>query len=870
MAIYSDFRYYPEGDENAVLYTAGSATGVSTLSVEPFTATALDYDTINLSWTYPVSANYHAMRITRNQDGIPDNPEDGRVMWEDLGGRTAGGTGNLEDKGIDAYGETAELAPGKHVYYSFWIWLGTALGNEWHLCGTTSALVPESHQLRVDQGTGPTTHEKFLDLLPRVLTSSQMSALGTVDYDSDLSKFTSAMTFTMDELMTYVDLILPNSDYTNLTPELLNAVAFNLGLPAETRLSTTYQKKLVREALNIYREKGTYSGLSNFLESLTGFSPSITPSSNLMLDAASSTFYKGVGHWEATSGATISSTTEEVPPNASECSEEEVARRVDFQYTGRVVVATADASISIGNTQPATRGIPVSADVAYSVSFYQKTATTLNYTIGVSWYNSFGHIIGAEETTSSLAATSAWERIVSDPMVSPAGAAYAGIRIQFSATSSAIYLDMVQFSDYSAETYSEARGIGVELSPSKVNYITNPSFEAGTGALDGWTTTNGTTTAVDISPVIPGVYTGAKMANIASTSAASVSIKTTTAESLFSTGEYTFSTYIHSATVPTAGYTTTLEIYPVDPYSNLVKHPTITATSSEWDITAGDDGAVTETYPSTGGVENGAWVKETISTYPTSGDVTFGVNSTGITQTLHGNTDYLLKVWVYSTRNTVLYPQVTWEFTGEDDTVDLGDAALVEAGTWTQIQFTSTSPFEVDAMSVALISPVEALGDHEGWLEPAVAATDYLGFSTVDFGYKTFKTTEVHTPDSWDNLWQRISVSTFVEDGTVIPFDKDGLSASVTIAYTSNGTAVHLDGAQLEARAIPSDYFDGASADGEWADVADKSISNYYSSKDAKLARLGQELTKYIPMSTPYYVSLNGSVEFAGEFKGYA
>jgi hypothetical protein len=549
-----------------------------------------------------------------------------------------------------------------------------------------------------------------------------------------------------------------------------------------------------------------------------------------------------------------------------------VAQRVDDTYTGKVVVSTANASINLGNTNPVTTGIPVKEGVAYMLSFYQKTATTLNYTTGITWYNFNGRIIGTEVTTSSLAATSSWTEKSSQPVIAPTGAVYAGIRISFSATSTAIYLDMIQFSNSFADTYSEARGIGINLAPSKINYITNPSFEAASGAMDGWTRTGGTSLgAVTLNPIIPGVYSGTKMAQVVSSNGNSVSLKSTSAELLSGTGDYVFSTYVHSPTVPTAGYTASLEVYSVSPYTNLVKTPTITADSSQWDFTAGTGGAVTETYPTSGGPTNVAWVKETISTTPTSGQLVFGVNSTGITQTgLSGNTQYLMKVWVYSTRNTVLYPRVTWKFTGNSDEVDLGEPAFVGANVWTQIEFTSISPYEVDTVLIALLSDVTPIGDNAGWLS---SVGQYIGFSTVEFGYRTFKATVTSAPPvsgAWNGLWQRISVPVFVPDDATIPFDKVGFSADVSIAYTSNSSNVNFDAAQLETRSEPSDYFDGLFADVEWAGTEDKSISYYFANKDAKLARLKKELTKFIPMSTPYYVATNNVVEYTQTFKGYA
>lgn len=866
------FLYIADGGVGATLYGAG--VGLPSLSVQPFSGVALDYDLVEVTWLPPSSTSIVSLRLTRNQDGIPDSPEDGALLVEDIPPSNytdkyfqVDGKVKFVDDGTSNSGESFPLVPGRHTYYSIWILLSDeTYSNEWVLAGVTRVTVPESHQTRVDQGTSPTLHEKFLDLLPRVLTTPELNPMGSVDYDSDLSKFMSAITFTFDELLTEIDLLLPNWDFTNLPPELLNAVAYNYGLSPETRLSTTYQKKLLREIIGIYEQKGTLDALVTFVESLTGFVASVQESPNLMLDSASSTFYKGIGDWTVTNGATISSVTEQVPPTSAQSSAEEIDRRIDNQYTGKVAVTAANAAILLGSNSPKLQGIPVSPGEAYTFSFYQNTVTSLNYAITISWYNMYGKLISSSSTT-TVAATGSWSRVSSDPQIAPDTAEYASIKVQFSATSTAIYLDMMQFSIPEYDTYYEARGIGIGLTSQKVNYLTNPSFETNTTS---WAGTNATLSRRDVGTgttplvVIPGVPSGGKALKATSTSSASVVISSTTSNSITTTGDLTFSAYTYADSDQT--YTVSMEAYAVAPYSNFVSIPTLTSSSSGWTFSAGTGGTATQSYPTTGGPSgiSAAWVKETITDAPESGSVSLTVTGIDVS-TLHGNTEYVFKGWVKSDRTISVYPQVNWKLS-TDVTEDIGDKIVIDANTWTLIEFTSISPYEVDDVDVLFLSDVAPFGDHDGWTNSVGA---YIGFAKLELGFRTYTSSTTYTAVPGD-AWYRVSTTAVIADDMIIPYDKDGLTVVAKISYTSTGDAVHVDAAQLESRFSPSNFFDGSWADGEWLGTANASASQYYPNKQAKLARLRQELSKYLPMGTPYYVTINNLVEYEGEFKAYA
>jgi phage tail-like protein len=310
----------------AFLY--GDTGGISAITVDPFTATALDYDKVFITYQYPVgSSAFNKIRLVRNQDGVSDTAEDGIILYDkDLPTdprqqvtfvdaspivypslSSVGKTGNTSV--IDKY---QGLIPGKYAYYSVWLFLTT--DSRWYQAGTAYTVIASRHEtLLSNQVNGVpgsrtrNTHEKFMDMLPRVFTSSNGGAVDAVDYDSVLSAFLSAFTYTLDESLTYIDFLAPDHLLTETPPSLLGVRSYGLGISSENRASTRFQKQLLRDAKELYRIKGTPLGLSGAIEDMTGYNTTTTPSPNLMLSVQDSTFVDWISYqdWLTKNSATI-------------------------------------------------------------------------------------------------------------------------------------------------------------------------------------------------------------------------------------------------------------------------------------------------------------------------------------------------------------------------------------------------------------------------------------------------------------------------------------------------------------------------------------------------------------------------------------
>lgn len=506
-----------------------------TFSVDPFTLRVIGYKEVYLYWRMPVGINGSILRfrLVRNQDGFPDTPEDGVILLDTADPSYLNGTNSFSSAGhnlptispdpsfrdgeANLYRPTdptlaylgQQLIPGKYVYYSIWLLLSGDNG-AWMQAGSVSGLLAEDHSRALaavsSSDRSMTTHDRVMDLLPRVFTSVTNSPLDTVDTNSDLYNFLSAFSYTLDELFTFADLLLPHHLFTNLSATLLNAKAYEYGFTSENRASSKFQRRLVREAHAINSAKGTAASLKNVVESMTGYPAVITASPNLMLSTQDSTFRKGIGFWRVQGPGTLATDNTTVPPTGE-------ANSLDSGYTGKVVVPSAGTTVRIdnGNDFPITRGIPVAQNTSYSFSLYFQ-GTVASVVGQITWYDSKANILGSS-VAATLTSSAAWTK-QTITAVSPAGATYAGVSLAF--PTGTFWIDLVQFAVSTATTFSEARGVDVYLTASKFNLIINPSFGNVT-YTQGWSITGTPSNkTIGASPLDgpPGLQTGASFLGV--------------------------------------------------------------------------------------------------------------------------------------------------------------------------------------------------------------------------------------------------------------------------------------------------------------------------------------------------------------------
>lgn len=526
MGIFNTFQY-SDGTNPAIPQTLYGNFSKLAFAVSPFTAVAitnnpysdtLEDPAVDLSWVNP-SGDIFGFRIVRNQEGFSETAEDGHIILETF-------DPVLPDLStFTDVGYKIALTSGKYVYYT--IWLLTA-DNSWYPAGACFTLIPKNHNMITPDGVVLQSSDyKMSALLPRAFTSVQKTPIDEIDRSSDLYNFLSGFAYTLDELLTYADLLSPSLNGRNNNPNFVVPFAYQLGLPFLPNTSIKTQKRLIRESTYLHKNKGTLLGISTFAEALTGFAPTVTVSPNLLLSIQDSTFYRGIGNWFNHMGgmlATIEASSIPIGMNGEE------PYAVDASWHGVITTTDTLVGVSCGLMNPETAqvdvlqlGIPVKSEATYEFSFYSTYlddpgsgsagATPVMY-----WYDSNGNNLDNQagdylDLTSGLGTL---QKGISS-FTAPENSAFAGIGMLFNHPG-AYALDMVQVRevvDTSVVGFHEARAAEIYLAPNKINWIENPSFVETTDLDDVDWVYGGADIITYITPTtVPGVKDGSHMVKL--------------------------------------------------------------------------------------------------------------------------------------------------------------------------------------------------------------------------------------------------------------------------------------------------------------------------------------------------------------------
>ena len=108
--------------------------------------------------------------------------------------------------------------------------------------------------------------------------------------------------------------------------------------------------------------------------------------------------------------------------------------------------------------------------------------------------------------------------------------------------------------------------------------------------------------------------------------------------------------------------------------------------------------------------------------------------------------------------------------------------------------------------------------------------------------------------------WQRFSVT------WQLPTSATGANINVYLSGTLAGATVEFDAAQLELGYSTTEYFDGNSKFGYWTtsggeqDQTAQSVQ--YPNLEVKINRIQQDISKYLPNATPYWIQYYGPDSF--------
>lgn len=519
--------------------TLYGATVLVQFDASPMVARSSNYGEITVTWTNPTGA-WDLLHLVRNSFGFPMTPDDGDLLVEQDGTAAASYT----DSG--AVPNNAGLINGQVYYYS--IFVRKTSDQSWYKAANAIGISVKNYG----------TANLMYDYLPEIYKTLNATSFfdSNTAVNADLFNFIRVFAFEYDLLKTMAENVKNRYNMFELDGRLLAPLLNEFGITYEKEIGIQQARKLAANASAIYTKKGSAAGLRNFVTAYSGYSASLLPVKNLMLNTNDSSFEGTIGGWEPGSNTTISQITgaAESPVITPYAESTSPSGFPNIQKGLLKVVSTASGNTDFycGLSAPKTKGIPVTAGAYYSFSIYGRTQLSGSraVTLSVNWYDMTGTFISTSLTGTGNINSGTWTRVSLANVQAPATAYFAVPHVNdtVSAGGEIHYFDAVQFEKSATVTnFVDARRIDILLNANRVNWCTNPNFEA---AITNWTPAEVGT----ISQSTATFYLGTACLALTSSGAGNSVAKYTGNPTVTPGGSYTVSAYVKSAAVSRGAY----------------------------------------------------------------------------------------------------------------------------------------------------------------------------------------------------------------------------------------------------------------------------------------------------------------------------
>ena len=810
----------------------GSKYGVTprlAYSVEPMSIETINFTEVYVYWQ-PPTGTFSKIRLVRNQVGFPETAEDGVIVWEQTltPSQIAQNITSLTNvnktylfDGEENKTTVQPITPGGQVYYRMFLFTSAKV---WVIAGSISDTVPSDHNSSLN----------FVNALPRVFTSAEQSPLSEVDTTSPLYSFLNGMGFTYDELLTYLDLLLPSHSALQTPTELIPLQTVGLGLTQEPGLPVKNQKKLIREALYMYFRKGTRTAIQTFVEAMTSYPATLTTSQNLLLNVQDSTFYNSVGNWTATNTTTFAAATDQVPSTSVTTTINGLTFNpvIDTQYACKII-ATGAGSMTLGLDNPILKGVPVTPGTTYTLSAQVKSPPSSgSITPAISYYDLTGTIIGSAHAGSAHAATNSWS-VASVTYAAPA-AAQSSVATLGTITGGTGYTN----GTYTGVTLTTQSGTNPFISPVATVVVSG-------GAVTNVTITN-SGAGVDTTTVLTA------SSSVLGSGGLGFSVPVATVNPYTSGGTYAGITlswsaagtyYVDMVCLQSGSSVAYDEARAIDVFlnpnkTNLIKNPSFETNFTDWTSTGFP--TLSQSTDVTPLAYSGIYSGKIVA----SGAWSLKSNTSSVTTGVYYTTSAFAK-----SSSQLLITMNTRDSGGT--IVDTYTAAVPGDVTTTITGASGATTITVgDATNVAIGQSVNGTGIGSGAVITGLngtAATLSVPNSDNVSGTGTFT-----------NPWERYIVT--------FPVPVSSTATTIeTIFSGTSATTAYIDCVQLEQSPVATEYFDGSLPSdfgAVWAGTAHDSYSYVYFSKPSKVPRLARTINDWVPNNAFWRVRTYAGVEY--------
>jgi len=358
--------YY--GSDNPLNYDASPVTTLSS-----------GYAKITIKWVTPIG-NWAKMKIVRSPYGFPVNFTDGEVAFE---------TTRRSDPQVytDVLPDTKNT---KTYYYSIFVLDVTQL--TWVLAGRAEGLSVKNY------GTGDLLYN-YMPLIHKITTPNIASEPSD---NEDLFAFLSLFGFGFDKIRGLIDLVSDRYNFEKVTGVTIPLILNQVGIASEPEIGYQQSRILVRDSVQLTKEKGSGQGVREYIKSFSGWAcpapVSGTPnptlnglqvSHNLMLSYNDSSLEENVGNW--VSGDSTGSLRQLGTLTVTKYQTNNNNLRLIVGGHGYRVGDKIIVTLTCGSGSPVQLGVPVNSGDTYTFSVYSAALSTArSFTAGISWYDRFG------------------------------------------------------------------------------------------------------------------------------------------------------------------------------------------------------------------------------------------------------------------------------------------------------------------------------------------------------------------------------------------------------------------------------------------------------------------------------------------------
>lgn len=449
-------------------------TALLEFEASPFIARPINYGVIQLTWTSP-AGDWSRIRLIRNTYGFPLSVDDGVIVYDEPKNFDSG---IYTDDGSIPNG--IGLKQGRAYHYSLFV-LGTQT-NVWVKAGDAAGISIKNFN----------TFDYMYGNLPAIYKTTNLNAVTDAGENPDLQDFLRVFAVTYDLLKTNAELVLNTYDPSIAYFPIIPVMMQQFGVAYEPEIGLQQSRILLRNAVRINKLKGSRLGVTNFIKAFTGYDEVTTLSRNIMLDYNDSSFEESIGRWESIARATLSRVEDDVvTPYSEPTLPSDFPNKTEGAL--RVICGSGgDAEFACGLSAPKTRGVPVEEGGVYTFSMYSRAAsTTRKIYLDIRWFDLNGAEISRAGETNWTNTAGGWTR-GSVTGTAPVNCFFMipTVRIEGSADTEVHYFDAAQMEESSEgpTAFEEARELRIILKATRVNELTNPSFEV---EVDPWSAVGG-------------------------------------------------------------------------------------------------------------------------------------------------------------------------------------------------------------------------------------------------------------------------------------------------------------------------------------------------------------------------------------------